>query len=355
MTSRNFSWAVIVGFALLFAGTVFANVLVDPQGVFRGDAVHRGNPNWRYLQFEHYRQDASQIDGLILASSRGHFLDDDLLASQSSNRQILNFSVPFGLVTDYLPFLQYVLRDKKERGERLKSVLLLLDLDLFGKTPWTNTNIDAFLPTALSGESPVRFWWRYLTAYQYGNWRGSLRLRYRTADLNDQVDMVAASAQPILASLLPTRIVKRPPMLRSSVVTASSEVTADVIEDAVAAADRSRQLWNAQRPDLTRQFSYLKQIIMLCRDNGVVLTVATSPMVRANLNRYPPGELEALTDELNRLTPIWDFASPPWLADSPGYWVDFSHFSKAVGTMMINRMFGGDSPPDDFGRLRAKG
>jgi hypothetical protein len=68
---------------------------------------------------------------------------------------------------------------------------------------------------------------------------------------------------------------------------------------------------------------------------------------------YPPGELEALTAELNRHTPIWDFASPPWLADGPGYWLDISHFSKAVGTMMIDRMFAGSSSvPPDFGRSR---
>jgi hypothetical protein len=353
MTPRNFSWAVIVGFGLLFAGTVLANVFVDPQGVFGGDAAHRENPNWRYLEFKHYQRDASQIDGLVFASSRARSFDVDHLASRSGNQQILNFAVPFGLVTDHLPFLEYVLRDKKERGERLKSVLLLLDIDLFGKPPWTNTNIDAFLPPTLSGESPLRFWWRYLTAYQYGNWRDSLRLRYWTVGLAERADVLPASAQRIRASLLPTMIVQTSPMLRSSLETASSEVTADAVEDAVAAAHRNRRIWNARRPDLTRQISYLKQIIMLCRYNGVVLTVATSPMVRANLNGYPPGELEALTDELNRLTPIWDFASPPWLADSPSYWVDFSHFSKAVGTMMIDRMFGGDSPPPaDFGRLR---
>jgi hypothetical protein len=60
-----------------------------------------------------------------------------------------------------------------------------------------------------------------------------------------------------------------------------------------------------------------------------------------------------LTAELNRLTPIWDFASPPWLADDPRYWLDISHFSQAVGTMMIERMFlGRSSVPPDFGRLR---
>jgi hypothetical protein len=354
MTPRNFSWAVIVGFALLFAGTVFANVFIDPEGVFGGAASNKTNLNSRYLEFEHYRLDASQIDGLILASSRGQALDNNLFAKRSGSRQILNFSVPFGLVTDHLPLLKYVLRDKQERGERLKSVLLLLDVDLFGKTPWTNTNIDAFLPPALSGESPIRFWWRYLTAFQYGHWRNSLRMRYRSARSGDGVGTAAASPQPILASLLPTTIVRWPSMLQASVVTASSEVRAVAAEDAMTAAHRGRQSSNSRRPDLTRQLSYLKQIVMLCRDNGVSLAIATSPMVRANLNGYPPGELEALTDELSRLTPIWDFASPPWLADSPGYWTDFSHFSNAVGTMMIDRMFGGDSPPVDFGRFRVQ-
>src|SRR5450631_229033 len=332
MTPRSFSWAVIVGFELLFAGTVFANVFADPQGVFGDDAAYRENPNWRYLELKHYQRDAPQIDGLVLASSRGRSFDDDQLASQSGNRKILNFSVPYGLVTDHLPFLQYVLRDKKERGEHLKSVLLLLDIDLFGKAPWTNTNIDAFLPPALSGESAVRFWWRYLTVYQYGNWRRSLQLRYLTAGLD------------------PITIAKGP--IQQPAGRAASAPPPGVI-DAMVEGHRSRQSWNARRADLTRQIFYLEQIIKLCRDNGVGLTVATSPMVRANLNGYPPGELEALTAELNRLTPIWDFASPPWLADDPRYWLDISHFSKAVGTMMIDRMFvGSPSAPPDFGRSR---
>ena len=262
--------------------------------------------------------------------------------------------MPFGLVTDHLPLLQYVLSDKRARGERLKSVLLLVDLDLFGKSPWTNTNIDAFLPPALSGESPVRFWWRYLTSYQYGNWRGTLRRRYLTAGLENSKNSAAGSRHSTLADLSLITVAQGSPMQQPS-GHASSDIPAGVIADAVVEAHRSRQSWNARRPDLTRQILYLEQIIKLCRDNGVVLTVATSPMVRANLNGYPPGELEALTVELNRLTPIWDFASPPWLADGPSYWLDISHFSKAVGTMMIDRMFAaGSSAPADFGRLRLR-
>ena len=135
-----------------------------------------------------------------------------------------------------------------------------------------------------------------------------------------------------------------------SIQTAASGQLAD---EAVALSHRSRKSWNAERPDLARQISYLAQFVEFCRSNNVALTVATSPMSRANMEGYPDGELEALTEKLNRLTPIWDFYSPQWLADNPHYWADFSHFSDAVGLLMLNRMFlGNSSTPADFGRLR---
>ncbi len=182
MTPRSFACAVITGGSLLLGATIFANVVADPQGVFGTDVIaHSANPNWRYLQFLKYKDQGSQIDGLIFASSRGTFLDRDLLADRTGDRRILDFAVPYGLITDHLPLLQYVLKDKKARGEQLKSVFLLLDLDLFGTAPWTNTNIDAFLPPDVSGESTARFWWRYLTVFQYRNWRNTLQRRRRDA------------------------------------------------------------------------------------------------------------------------------------------------------------------------------
>src|SRR6185369_5138418 len=121
-----------------------------------------------------------------------------------------------------------------------------------------------------------------------------------------------------------------------SVQTVASNQLAD---EAVALSHRSRQSWNAERPDLKRQISYLAQFVELCRNNNIALTVATSPMSRANIAGYPDGELKALMERLNRLTPIWDFSSPTWLADNPNYWADFSHFSDAVGILMLERIF----------------
>jgi hypothetical protein len=249
------------------------------------------------------------------------------------------------LITDHLPLLQYVLNDKKARGEQLKSVFLLLDLDLFGSAPWTNTNIDAFLPPAVSGESTARFWWRYLTVSQYRNWRNTLQRRRR--DATPQLSGLTQDdtlKHPVIAAFPAITHLQNNDARRSMIA-----VAGQATKDSIVLAQRRVQ----SRPDLSRQISYLAQFIELCRSSGVALTVATSPMVRNNLERYPVGSLEALTEKLNRLTPIWDFASPPWLADNPSYWLDYSHFSRAVGTMMINRIFlGGSKLPADFGRLR---
>ena len=352
MTARSFALSVIIGASLLLGTTLCANVLTDPQGVFGVEVIARSaDPNWRYLLFNQYKRDASLIDGIIFGSSRAAYIDGAAFGDRVGNPQTLRFAVPYGLITDHLPLLQYALNDKRARGEQLKSVLLLLDLDLFGKTPWTNTNINAFLPPAISDESAVRFWWRYLTAFQYRKWRDSVRRRSQNAvsRQSGSTEKDALVRQSAVAGF-PVIAIGGAGDASRSIQTAASGQLAD---EAVALSHRSRKTWNAERPDLARQISYLAQFVELCRNNNVALTVATSPMFRANMDGYADGELEALMEELNRLTPIWDFSSPKWLADNPNYWADFSHFSDAVGLLMLDRMFLGNSPtPADFGRLR---
>ena len=353
MTARSFALSLIIGAGLLLGTTLSANVLTDPQGVFGINIIAQSaDPNWRYLLFNQYKRDASGIDGIIFGSSRAAYIDGTAFGDRIGRPQVLKFAVPYGLITDHLPMLQYVLNDKKARGEQLKSVLLLLDLDLFGKTPWTNTNINAFLPPAISDESTVRFWWRYLTAFQYRKWRDSVRRRYRDAVLRQSgsTEKNNTLVRQSAVAGFPAAATGGAGDASRSIQTAASGQLAD---EAVALSHRGRKSWNAERPDLARQISFLAQFVEICRSNDVALTVATSPMSRANMEGYPDGELEALTERLNRLTPIWDFSSPKWLADNSNYWADFSHFSDAVGLLMLDRMFlGNSSAPADFGRLR---
>lgn len=329
--ARRFSLVMILGAALLFASTIAANVLFDPELVF-GTNLFPQNINWneRVSKLKNYQRETPDVDALLFSSSRGNLLDRNLLAKDMGASHLLSLSVSFGMITDHLPIFEYILRDKAARGQHLKAVMLLLDPDFFGKPPWTNSNINSFLPPELSGESPVRYWWRYLTVFQYRLWRDvwrSSRAQAKPVNPAERPDGNAVATEAI------------PAAARAPIPTIAEDY---------------RRGWNSVRPDLERQLEALRRFVQLCRDNNVKLTVAVSPIIDQNLALHEPGMIDALMTRLSTVTPLWDFNSPPLIAGRRDYWLDFSHFDAAAGTMMINRMFGVKNPPpfENFGRLR---
>jgi hypothetical protein len=340
LRARGYAVAAMVAAALWLAATMAANILIDPQGVF-GLGPPRGHvdENVRYQRFRDYQAQADQDDAVLFASSRGIGFDRDLLAKLLGVRAVANFSVPLGLMTDHLPVLQYLLRDKAARGQHLAAVFLVIDPDFFGLPSWTNSNIDAFLPPQVSGDSRLHFWWRYLTVFQYGNWRLGL--------------------PSTLESYLPTRRVTRSePRLAVAAMPVSLNLAfAQPLSPTVSleGADAIQI-----RSDLAHQLALLAQFVALCKANDVRLTIVLSPLNRqsewAGDAQTPDNERTAA--QIANVVPVWDFDRPEWLSARQDLWLhsgDRSHYTVAVGTMMLHRIFGGETDaPADFGQLRAR-
>jgi hypothetical protein len=325
MKVRTFALAVIGAAFALLVGTMATNVLVDPEAVF---GTHPGsvrvNANSRYLRYLDYRDARAHPDGAIFASSRGNGFEHADLARALGVPSVANFSFTYGMISDHLPTLEYLLRDKAARGERLRAVLLMLDVDHFGKPPWTNINLDGFLPPEISGEHPARFWWRYLTAFQLRVWSATIR----------QVPgrRVAAPPRIVTAAMLPRVALPDLPRL-------------------LPAALPGRQHDIVPRPQLEAHLAMLAQFAALCRHHGVRLTVVTSPLNRANARDYDPAELARVSERIARVVPVWDFGAPDWLSDRAELWQDPSHFTPEVARMMLGRIFG-PAGRADFGSLR---
>jgi hypothetical protein len=315
--------AIAVAVAWLTA-TIAANILIDPQDVFGTPLVRvHLNTNARYGVFRDYEAAPERYDAVLFASSRGNTFDRALLAEQLGVRTVANFSVPFGLLTDHLPALEFLLRDKAARGGRLAAVFLVLDADFFGQAPWTNDNIDSFLPPQMSGESRFRFWWRYLTAFQLTHWKNDLR--------------ALAGSRPGAQEPAPVR----PP---GSIAPTTTQPAETSLEETSAPEIRS---------DLAHQLGLLARLVSLCRAHDVRLIIAFSPLNRQNVRDEQAPDNARIVDQVARLAPIWDFDRPAWLSERADLWLDFSHYSTAVATMMTQRIFGAPtSAPADFGQLR---
>jgi len=79
--------------------------------------------------------------------------------------------------------------------------------------------------------------------------------------------------------------------------------------------------------------------------------VLISPLHAVQAGEYD--DVSSVLGDLRRITPVWYFGSPRWLARSPDYWADVSHFEPPIGRMMLERALGGAMPgiPQGFGRL----
>src|SRR5436305_15193406 len=120
---RIFALALIAGCVAVLGATMAANFILDPQYVF-GTPLTRedDNANYRYHRLRQYQKGRDRFEGLLFASSRGKAIDAGELAAKMGTRAVAKFDVTAGMITDHLPALEYVLRDKA-RGGRIGAVL----------------------------------------------------------------------------------------------------------------------------------------------------------------------------------------------------------------------------------------
>jgi hypothetical protein len=343
MRPRIFAISLIGIGGFLFTVVAAVNFILDPFNVFETKLVsyHRTNGNDRYRRFLEYQADAEKVQGLMFASSRGNRIPVEEL-SRLSGIRFASFAVTAGMITDHLPMLEYALREKARRGQRLRSVFLFLDLDVIGVRPNTNRVYHAMLPPALTGESRARFFWRYLTAIQFRTWRVTIQdlLRQRRAE------------QPLGTTAQPNDGWRILALLRPSAAHAQElpEPGRPILRETLALR-LVNSVHYAQHLELLRRF------VDLCRENGVELKVAVTPLRRERVAEFFESELRQVLADLIRVVPIWDFAFERAVAENQEYWLgDGDYFTAAVGGMIVRRLLGEDLPPpwSAFGQLRTQ-
>jgi hypothetical protein len=317
----------------LFFGVVALNLFIDPLGVF-GTGMLEASPNInaRFAQFDAYRRESVRYDGLLLGSSRAFFgipIED---LSRRTGIKFASFAVGAGRLEDHALVLDYVAHQKRRDGERLRAVLLLLDVDRLGDPPQAARKL--LQPPALTGENPARFWWRNLTQVQWRSWRQDLLRAW-----NRGRSATATKSAGFLRDL--------PDSIWSQI-----ELGPSVALAAGATARKGLDPITTTR-HFSDQLTILSRIVALCRENHVELHTVVSPISRSDMARIDREELKDAVDQISRIVPIWDFSREDWLWVHPEYWLDPSHYSSEVGRKMLARILGDslEEPWRNFGRL----
>jgi hypothetical protein len=325
MKARTYALMLIMLGAGAFLAVVGANLAIDPQGVFgTGLFGSARNVNDRYASVAAYQANPGRYDGLLFGSSRALDIPLDELSRRMNGVSFAKFAVVGGMLDDHVAALEFVVRDKAATGRRLKTVFLLLDVDLMGQRPYTNRSNQFLMPPALSGEDPSRFWWKNLAAIQFEAWRSAI---------------VSARAEGRSTSVFGIGI-----------GTASAQPTSAAVKEGVGALIRV-----TRTAEFSRQLGLLGRLVALCRGHAIELVVATPPLSPAHVRRYDPTDFAHAVESAARIVPLWDFTDRGGASAQSELWIDVSHFHPRVARMMLMRMFGDPVPESwrGFGQYRA--
>ena len=334
MTARSYALILIAGAATLFLALAATNLVLDPWWVFRVSPLPHSaiNINDRYDSYRRYTAAPDHFDAALLASSRGLAFSLDDLSRYTNDSKYARFSVSIGRLADHAAVLDFLVRDKAARGERLRQVFLLIDIDDFGEPPPYADDLQLLQPSAISGEPAFHFWWRNLTVVQFVAWRRVVDdVRSRRAQ--GHVTLPAA-----IAAQLPSAAFSGVPLI--------------AIADSKVAAERV-----SERPRFADDMRSWKRIVALCRDHNIRLITALSPMFPGTLARLDSADVAGVAAQISRLAPVWDFSGPHEPSNRSDLWWSPRHYHDDVARMMLARIFGADVPREwsNFGQSRRPG
>ena len=107
-------------------------------------------------------------------------------------------------------------------------------------------------------------------------------------------------------------------------------------------------------------FNNFKQLVELCKKNGIDLIVFISPAHATHWESIDATNkwlvFEQWKRELVKITPVWDFSgynsiTTEAISNQMSHYIDNSHYSPEVGSLILNRIFSSElkTVPIDFG------
>lgn len=322
-------FAAVVVLALLLC--IGFNLLVDPFGVFGDSLFHwdsysqTNNP--RVAKIEYLEEHHDEYDSYVIGSSSAASYDTEALNAYTGAR-FYNLFV-YGCDTgDYSDFAHYLIENYEVKN-------LILNIGINEAAPPTNdgTGLNDRSHYLVTGESKTSF----LLDYAFADPRYAMEKVY--SYFTDTELPQAFDVFRVESGCYDKRL-------------RDVENIGD-LERYLAAYGDSFSCEN-QSPTLPEKETCLRavaEIVSLCEENGVELTVIFSPVYYGQWEKVDPRELTDYKAALAELTDYWDFSLSSVSMDAR-YFYDDTHFRNAVGSMVLAKIYGNTSVymPEDFGR-----
>ncbi len=313
--------------ALLMA----CNVLVDPFGVF-GDRLldwyeYDMTMNPRVAKIAYLDKNYEKYDSYVVGSSKSSSLGVETL-DRYTGASFYNMTWYGGDLVDERDLVRYLIEHYT-----VKNIVLAVDpqdADMF------NTEADPIkgnMHCKVDGSSPLMFYAKYLLANPGYSWDKLAAYTQRGYLLHPSAIYVARTG------------VYNKQLRDATPIGAMPEYLA--LENNVV------EQWHSDLPYVEGALEAVADILAMCEESGVRLTVIGVPIQREELARYDSGRLVQFWTGLAELTDFYDFWGNNPVNGDIRYFYDTNHFRNDVGDMVLGYCFGDPDVyrPEGFGHL----
>lgn len=308
-------------FALLIAAAVIPfQVVIDPYNVFHPySPINNGvEPNKNFIKTKYMIKYGEDFDSLFFGSSRAGFLD----CARMENGHYYNMSCSEAVPAEHLKTLKILVK----HGRTPKNVVVLVD------------EISCFVDAAMHEDV------LYRKPYPTGspmNW-----LRFYASYLNPKVTMEGYEIVKVQKDVLKTADPDYVDRFHQS-----GTEKLDMPSGFAGVAPDGSEIpgyWMAYyQMRLEEAMADLREMKAFCEEHGISLTVMITPTYYKtyveSVNNGYLDFLEALSAEM----PIYSFAGLNSITMAPSNYYEASHFTTAVGDMMLDTIQG-KAPSDDL-------
>lgn len=312
-------------FALFFvgiAGFMALNYHIDPTDYFsvtKNSEYYSPNNYARAIKSQYVKKHADEIEAVVVGGSKAGVLSPDLL-TEYTGKKYYNYYFNSGNFSDYQKYITFLV-------ENTGISEITLHISSFEVSDFTKEDSGGIfkLPAILSGSK-----WKELTEL----------CSYLMTDINTTIHAMSdSSSDPRLDSL---KTGERN-WVQAEALFAQDPDTY-IIKHVINTYDKClTKFFNqkaASAPAFDDNIDALRQIKALCDKNGITLKVVIGASFVGERDTYESYRYYEYLREIVSITDVWDFSNFNEVNMNPYNFINRKHYDKAVGTLMLDTMYG---------------
>lgn len=309
-------FAVILGFIF-----IPVNVIIDPYNIFHVNNVRDNGvePNKNYIKTKYVLDNPEKFDSFLFGSSRAGFMDVTYLGELTGERWY-NMASSEALPREHINTLKVFMKN----GIVPKSVAVLVDDISCFVDPDTHKNMLYRIPYPTGGLlSYADFYIKYCDLFT-------------TAEA---IKVISNNEDPDLETAMRFR------------ETGTERLDIETYFDPSLPQFQTGYYADYYSLRLEDAIKEMEELVSLCRDNNIKLTVITNPLYYLTFERSSENGYLKYLEELSKVTGFYNFSCLSDINTNYLNYYETSHFTPEVGRIMLETCFG-DRVDDD---LRAQG